>query len=368
MSESSSSSRRIRRVFALVAVVIVVGALAASFVWRRGRQAAPEVATPALALRALSAKSLYYNGAARPWLIAQRADLMMADDLDEHSELSRGFVQAVENPKLFRQLDRKHHFDTLLLVGDPSQYRPLIEHLLEAKDWTLTYLDHTSLIYKRDTPREWQPADLDALVVSFPGERDRAAFFAQAAVRLLAIRHGADAKTFLDQARALDERLPEVWNGIAIYRMNRGEWTPALANADRALALDADFLPALATKTQILYSTKKFSAAYELSRRLIAAYPNDPSLLFYHAKICHEAHAFTDEIRTLTRLIELADAASRPASGYRLYLAQAYAKDGKAQPAIDEFNRALAAEDISPADRKFALETIAQIESRAGLH
>ena len=367
MSASSASPHRSRRLFAVLAMLLVAGVLGAGFLWRRSNEAAPEVATPALALRALSAKSLYYNGAARPWLIAQRRDLMMPDDLDEHSELSRGFVQAVENQKLFRQLDRKHHFDTLLLVGDPSQYRPLIEHLLEARDWTLTYLDHTSLIYKRDAARDWQPVDLDSLVPSFPRVRDRAAFFAQAAVRLLAIRRGADAKTFLDKAQALDERLPEVWNGIAIYRMDRGEWTPALSNVDRALALDPDFLSALATKTQILYSTKRFSPAYDLSRRLIAAYPNDPGLLFYHAKISHEAHAFTDEIRTLTRLIGRAEAESRPATGYRLYLAQAYAKDGKAQSAVEEFDRVLADADLPKEQRSFAEATLAQVKERSGL-
>ena len=341
-----------------------LGLLFAGCHWKKS---AAQTATPALAMKALSGKSLYYNGPARPWLLAQRPDLMMADDRDEHSELSRGFAQAVENPKLFRLLDRKHRFDTLLLTGDPSQYRPLIEHLMEAKDWTLTYLDHTSLIYKRDAVREWQPADVDALASTFGNKRDRAAFFAQAAVRLLAIRRGAEAKACLDKARALDEGLPEVWNGIAVFRMNRGEWTPAMTSVNRALALDADFLPALATKTQILYSTKKFSAAYDLSRRLIEAYPKDPGLLFYHAKICHEAHAFTDEIRTMRRLVELADAAGWPASGYRLYLAQAYAKDGQAGPAVEEFNRILADADISKEQRSFAEDTLAQIKERAGL-
>ena len=359
MSASLATSRR----FILPAASV----LALFFTGCHWKKTAAQSATPALAMKALAGKSIYYNGPARPWLLAQRRDLMMADDLDANSELSRGFVQAVENPKLFRQLDRQHHFDTLLLVGDPSQYRPLIEHLLEAKDWTLTYLDHTSLIYKRDTPREWQPADLDSLAPSFPGARDRAAFFAQAAVRLLAIRRGADAKACLDKAQALDDGLPEVWNGIAIFRMNRGEWTPAMTQVNRALALDADFLPALATKTQVLYSTKKFSEAYDLSRRLIEAHPSDPGLLFYHAKICHEAHAFTDEIRTMRRLVEIADKAGWPTSGYRLYLAQAYAKDGQARPAIEEFTRILADTDISKEQRSFAEDTLAQIKERANL-
>ena len=211
MSTSHASSRRF--------IIAAACALAVFFGGCHWRKPSAQVATPALAMKAMSGKSIYYNGPARPWLLAQRPDLMMPDDRDERSELSRALVQAVENPKLFRQLDRKHHFDTLLLTGDPSQYRPLIEHLMEAKDWTLTYLDHTSLIFKRDGARAWQPGDLDALALTFSGARDRAAFFAQAAVRLLAIRRGADAKVCLDKAQALDAGLAEVWNGIAIFRM-----------------------------------------------------------------------------------------------------------------------------------------------------
>ena len=337
------------------------------FAFRHSRKVNPELAEPRAAIAALAAKSLYYNAAARPWLLARRADLLTAEDRDEHSERSRGFAQAVENPKLFRQLDRRHRFDTLLLVGDPSQYRPMLDHLSEAKDWTLVWLDHASMVFKREPEREWRRDDLDAIERGFSAKEDRALFLAQSAVKLLAIRRSEDAKACLDKAASLDDRVPDVWNGMAIYRMARGEWTPARTAVDRALALDADFLPAIATKTQILFSTKKFNEAYALSGRLIAAYPDDPALLFYHAKICHQAHAYADEIRALTRLIERADAEARTATGYRLYLAQAYAADGQAQPSIDEFSRVLADQEISPEQRKFAGETLAQIKSRSGL-
>ena len=367
MNAFTANLRRPSRTLLLSSGVIALALAAVIVAVRPWKKAASQAATPELAIKALSAKSLYYNGAARPWLLQWRPDLLTEEDRDEKSERVRGLVQAVENPKLFRQLDRKWHFDALLLVGDPSQYRPLIEHLLEAQDWTLSYLDHTSMVYRRGTFPEWRTTALDALASGFREARDRAAFYAQAAVRLLAIRRGAEAKACLDKAQALDDGLPEIWNGHAIFRMNRGEWTPALTHANRALAIDADFLPALATKTQILFSTKKFSEAYELSRRLVAAYPDDPGLLFYHAKICHEAHALADEIRTLKRLIERADAEARSASGYRLYLAQAYAKDGKAQPAIDEFNRVLADADLPQEQRSYAEETLAQVKERAGL-
>ena len=45
-------------------------------------------------------------------------------------------------------------------------------------------------------------------------------------------------------------------------------WREALTEVNRALSLDGEFLPALSTKTLLLYGSKQYSAAYELSSRL----------------------------------------------------------------------------------------------------
>src|SRR5438128_1455472 len=112
-----------RKKFIVLAALAVVAGIAAFWFLRLGKSQNPELATPRLALEALSAHVLYFNGPARPWLIAQRPDLLAAEDRDANSDRSRAFTQAVLATKLFRQLDRRYHFDTLLLVGDPSQYR-----------------------------------------------------------------------------------------------------------------------------------------------------------------------------------------------------------------------------------------------------
>jgi predicted Zn-dependent protease len=350
----------------LGAIVLVLVASAAIVIARKSGGKNRERMDPHQALVALDAKSLYFNGPARPWLLAQRPDLLTDEDRDEKSDRSRRFVQAVENPKLFRQLDRQYRFDTLLLIGDPSQSRQLLDHLLETRDWTLTYLDHAALIYKRDGAREWKAADFEAVVASFPTSRAQAVSLAQAAVKLLAIRRATDAKALLDRAERLDKTVPDLWSALAVYRMNRGEWKAAMTQVDRALEIDADFLPALATKTQILLSTKKFADAYQFSSRLIAAQPNDPGLLFYHAKICHQAREFSAEIQVLQRLIQRAESEGQPATGYRVYLAQAFAADGQAKPSIEEFKRVLANPEISREQRQFAEDTLAQIKSRSG--
>ena len=350
-----------------LATLLLVGVVAAVF-WFRSRAQHPLLSEPTLALQELSAKSLYYNGVARNWLISERPDLLTPEDKDPDSSRTRGLVQAVQNPKLFRQLDRQYRFDTLLLVGDPSQYRPLLDHLLEAKDWTLSYLDHTSLIYRRDDSRPWNLEEFAKVRKQFEGTSasDRATFLAEAAGKMIAVRRTELAHQLLEEARELDDQLPVVWSTLAKYRLALGQWNDVLADADRALAIDSDWMPAIACKAQALYAGKYFSDAYGYSRRLIAHNPNDPGLLFYHAKIAHEARAFTDEIRTLTRLIELAEKGNRPTSGYRMYLGQAYASDGQAEPSLEQFGRALEDPELPPTQRQFAEESVARIKARSG--
>jgi tetratricopeptide (TPR) repeat protein len=148
--------------------------------------------------------------------------------------------------------------------------------------------------------------------------------------------------------------------------MAMGQWKEAVTAADKALLLDDDFIPALACKAQALYSMKYFSDAYNVSRKLMNELGDDPALLFYHAKIAHEARAYTDEIRTLEKLVRMAEEQKRPSSGYRVYLGQAYATDGQAEPALDQFAKALADPELPAEQRTFASESAAMIRSRVG--
>jgi tetratricopeptide (TPR) repeat protein len=258
-------------------------------------------------------------------------------------------------------------FDALLLSGDPTQYRPLLEHLIETRDWTLQYLDHTSLIFERSGEHHWEPHELNAVRQHFVRPREEAMFLALAATKMIAVRLFTPAEQLLVEAEKRDARVAEIWHARALARMSQGDFGQALAYADRALALDPDSLAALGTKTQILYSTKKIPEALALSGKLIAARPDDPALLFYHAKIAHDAHAFRDEIAALEKLVTVAEREGQPASGYRIYLAQAYAADGQAQPSIAQFTRVLADSNLSGEQRRFAEETLAQIKKRSGL-
>jgi tetratricopeptide (TPR) repeat protein len=326
------------------------------------------VSTPKLAVEALVGQSLYYNGQARTWIAAQRPELLTAEDKQDGSERVRAFAQAVQSPNLFRQLDRQNRFDTLFLVGDPSTYRPLLDHLLDTPDWTLTYLDHTSLIFHRAGNDPWTEAKLQALRGKFAeaSARDRAAVLAGTAVKLIAVRKRELGKKLADEAVELDSGLPDGWSARARYHLERGEWNPAIADADRALEIDGDYMHALASKAQALYATKHFTDAYRVSKKLIEKMPDDPGVLFYYAKICHEAHAFEEEIKALQKLISLAELCERPTSEYRIYLGQAFARTGKGPEALEQYGKALADPDL-PRDQQAEVgRTMEQIRSKVG--
>ncbi|MEA3208160.1 MAG: hypothetical protein QOE70_1217 [Chthoniobacter sp.] len=351
-----------------VAAAVLAAALLAWWLPRFLVKADARITTPRLALESLTSTVLYFNGPALPWLVAQRPELLQPEDRDPRSDRARAFVQAVLNPKLFRQLDRRYRFDTLFLAGDPTQYRTLLEHLLETKDFTLTYVDHTSLVFKRNAPQAWSPEALRPVRARLTGvsKHDEAAFLALTGTKLVSARRAAEGKALLEEAIAIDPGVAEAWSGLAIEHMNRGAWGDALAAADQALAIDKQHLGALATKTQVFYATKHFNEAYALSRQLIERLPNDPNVLFKHAQIAHEAHAYKTEIEALEKLITLAEAEQRATTGYRLYLAQAYTAAGNGPPAIENFTRVLADPELPADQRKFAEESIQRIKSRIG--
>jgi len=370
MPRFSDLSRSIRTAFALLLALALAGAGWMAWTHRRSVHVAdPILDSPALALEALQAKVLYFNGPARPWLVQQRADLLNPELLDENSDRARAMTQAVQSPKLFHQLDRQYRFDALLLVGNPSQYKPLLDHLVETKDWTLRYADHTSLVFRRNAAKAWDLADFDQQVrarIAGKAPEVRATVLALTAVRVEAAGFPKPARQLLDEASGLAPRLPEVANAFATYDMARGQFREASVQVERALSSDPDFLPAMATKAQLLYGTKRYSEAYDLSRKVIARLPQDPVVLFYHAKIAHEAHAYEAEIATMEKLIALADQEGQPLGGYRLYLGQAYASTGDAKRSVDSFMLALDDPDLPDDQRSFARENIVRIKKRTG--
>ncbi|MEQ1862964.1 MAG: tetratricopeptide repeat protein, partial [Chthoniobacteraceae bacterium] len=315
----------------------------------------PAVVEPRLALAAVRGPVIFGNPAALAWLEREKPALLPPEP--QRARLA----QATQDPRLFRVLDRELRFAEVWLLGEPAGFKPLVDHLIETKDFTLAHVDHTSLVFRREGGG-WSEAELAAAMRAFADPRERAYAQALAASKLIAVRQAEPALKLLQAAEADGPDVPEVWSGWSTYKMSKGLWAEAFVAAEKALAIDPEFLPAIACRAQCYYATKRFPAALLEAGRMLAAQPDDPAMLFYHAKLAHEARAYQAEVGSLSRLIGFAEKAGANVSGYRVYLAQAYASANDADNAMDQVTLAMLDPELPREQRQFADELLQQLK------
>ncbi len=325
--------------------------------------------TPALAIQSLNAGPLFFNELARPFLLEKKPDLLAPEDKEPRSERSRVFAAALNDPNLWRQLDRRYRFHDVMLSGDPGLYRPLLQHLLASADWPLSYLDHTSYIFRRAPTEAWSAGRLAEVRQHFEKRpaAERAEFLNGLAAKLSAINQYTAAKGCLDEVLKLDPRSPAAWTQLAAYHAHFSQWKDALTKADKALAGDPKFVPALAVKAQVLVAMERKDEAFAVAEQITDLAPKDPAMLFLVAKVAHAAHAYWREVDVLKRLIDLAERSGQPVAGYCIYLAQAYVSQGEAAPAVAQFEKALSDPGLSTEQRTYVEESIATIKSRVSM-
>jgi tetratricopeptide (TPR) repeat protein len=352
-----------RRVAYSIAAALVLLAVWQGWTWlqRPWRPSREELVTPKIALSHLKGRVVFAVGPGRDLLAKENALLLPEPARTATSTFSRAVVQSTQDPRLFRELDRQVRFDTLWLSGDPSSFKPLLEHLLKTGDFGPVWVDQTSILLQRGAPADAPLPDLAEVRALAREPRETAFLLAQAASRFVALRQIDEAAKLLTEAEKASPAVMDVWTAWAVLRMHKDEWDKALEASDRALRIDSDFLPAIACKAQCLYAAGRFVPAWRLSDRLVTAHPEDPTVLFYHSKLAHEARAFDSEIEALSKLISLAKAAGANVSGYRIYLAQAYAGKNDAENAKDQVTLALLDTTLPREQRVFADELLDQI-------
>ena len=332
--------------------------------WFRPQSASPELSTPVLALarlEPLAGRVLYFTSAAAPFL--------KEHGIGDAVALASQFDKVACNAKAWRTLERERRFSALMLTGDPAAFRNLLDHLRKSPDWTLTWLDHTSLVFERSPARAWTAADLDSLKTTFSkhSRAERVTMRVQAAHRLVASGETAPARLLLDEAIGLDKHSAPAWAELACIQAACGQWDLVMASAERALACDARYLPAVAAKASALYAFGKFNDALTLTRKLIKATPEDGLAIELQARVAHAAHAFHEEIQALEKLVSLTRAQGAPTGVWRVYLAQAYAADIQNDEALQQFEQALREPDLPDSEKSFARKGIERIKSRAAV-
>src|SRR4029078_731092 len=113
VSFASIRSRKVGLILAGALLCVLVAAGAIRSIRLQANRPTPELSTPGLAIETITARSLYYNAAARTWIAKDKPALLQKDDTGAGSPRARAFAQATQNRKLFRQLDRELRFDAL---------------------------------------------------------------------------------------------------------------------------------------------------------------------------------------------------------------------------------------------------------------
>jgi len=358
------------RLLALAAALSI--AAGGAFVWLR-RPELPlsvELATPSLALAQLGAPAsssaspssigrLFYTRSAAAFLPAPAEAAAREKQVVEYETV-------LHDPKAWRALDRRERFEALLLTGSPAEFRPLLDHLRQAPDWKLTYVDATSFIFRRTPAVEWTPAALGTLKECFAthSRSEQVTMRVQTAHRLAAIGEYRPAKELLDEAEALDVRSTAVWTELASWHAAQGKWDESLEASEKAVKYGRNYPPALAAKANALFAHGKFNDALHLTRRLVEKAPEDGPTLYLHAKVTHAARAYAEEIETLQKIIAGAEARHMPTGTWRIFLAQAYGATGEAEPALEQFEKALKDPGLTERERSFAEKGIERIRSR----
>jgi hypothetical protein len=353
---------RFRWVILFLALGVVVGCRQFSRPSWSAALATPELLLKTLGDQDLAGGGIYLNATGQAWVARLRPQWPQPE-----LGRNRDMAQATEEPQVFRRLDRAARFHAVVLVGDPSEYEELLKHLRGSGDWKLEYLDHMGLVFRREPKTKWRPESLEQLRGNFVTAEEWAVCMGQAGQKMLAMgmREAAGEWT----RRAVEEAPGNaaVHAARAHYWISGNRWDDARVEALRAVELEKDNLSGLAALVQLNVAGNRFEEAYRFSKRLVELRPADPALLFHHAKVAHQVHAYGSEAEVLEKLIRRAEAEGRPVSGYRIYLGQAYAAQGAAVPAVEQFDKVLADPGLSVEQRKFAEETAERIRRRAGL-
>lgn len=277
-------------------------------------------------------------------------------------------IAALQDSSAWRRLDRADRYEAVLLAGQPAETGTLARHLAESPDFRIERVDHQGFLFRRGLPSPYRPAPVDKVAPDLTDPTERAAVLAACAVNLDLIGSVASSRDYLAAAEGLAPDLPNVHVCAATIDLRHERYAAAIEGANLALDVNPDSVPALQIAAQALAAAGQPDAAWQIAEKLIAvASPDDTQTLFLHARLASDAHAFSREQASLERLVEISEKADLPATTYRVYLGQSFARQGLPRPAIKQFQAALADPNLGAAQRTDLESTITNIKEKTGL-
>ena len=349
-------------IFAAAGLIVLATGISPAWRWVKYRgqtvDALPLIAPVELAeaIKDLPPGAIFANPGALSQLL-----LLAPETVGSLSPQESGALAA--NPPAWRKASRTAGWTAVVLVGPISDYRPLLEHLVTSSDWRLTRLTNQGYLFRRTGGEAAKLPDPETFRLE--NDRDTAIYLAQLAERFDAIRRPADATASLNRALDLAPKDVTTLSHAASFAAGRKRWQDAITYTGRALEQDPHFTHAKLVRALALLETGEAYQAQNLCDEILSQSPNDPYTLFLYARICRTLHDYAQEAYTLERLVALTEKAGQSTVYYRIYLGQAYTRQGLPEPALKNYRLVLESGTLGPEQAQEIRDAIAEIEQNA---
>ncbi len=304
-------------------------------------------------IRQVGREKVFANPTALTQLLLLLPDRGAGVSLEDSARLSL-------NPSQWREAFRRQRWPTVVLSGRIGEYRPLLHHLLVSPDWHLAVVSNHGFLFRHGPGLP--PRSLDE-TFRCGSDQETALYLAQIAGYYEAIRRSADARACLERAVKLAPDNTSVLSHAANFAVAQRRWQDAIDHSRKALENDPNLAHAKLVQALALFETGEAERAEKLVDEVLLEAPNDSYTLFLSARISRTLNDYSGEAESLEKLVTNAKKAGLSPVDYQIYLAQAYAKQGLAEPALHSYRAALDSDQLAPGQKDDIREAIEAIES-----
>lgn len=354
--------KRTRRILFIVTFALIA-ATCVSPIWsgliRRPAQISDLslMAPKALALEVakLKKEDVFANASALPHLL-----LFVPETAGGISPITA--AQLVSNPPAWREALRKSNWQAVLLSGPVEEYKNLLEHLITSPDWRLAAITNQGYLFLRGDGPVAKSIDVDAF--SSGSDHDTAVYLAQIAGYYDAVRRTGEARKCIARALDLAPNEVTVLAHAGTYALAHKRWQEAISYSNKALEQNPNYPHAKLVKAVALQEVGEPHRAMPLVNEVLIQAPDDLYSLFLKAKISRSLNDYVAEADTLEKIIAVSDRSGLPSMHYRIYLGQAYAKQGQPKPALENYKLVLASGTLNKDQAAEIKDAITTIEAK----
>ncbi len=264
-------------------------------------------------------------------------------------------------PSEWRAAQRSRQWDTVVLSGPLTEYRPLLNHLLISPDWQLTGFTNQGWVFTRGEGVSLVLPAADS--IDLGNATETALYLAQLSAKFEAMGNPAAARASTERALELAPNEAEVRLHAANFAAARKRWQDVVTHAKAALKVSPGSATGHSLLALAMLESGDPGAARKSAENALRLAPKDPGTLFLLARAQRNERDYRSEAETLEVLVATCRERGLSFAGYQAYLAQSYAQVGNAEGAAKNYREALSSGQLDAAQSGAIREALGVVES-----